>query len=512
VTSFRAATQGLPLDAAGLQATALEKVSNAVVITDGDATILWANPAFAAMTGYTVEEAVGETPRMLKSGTHDAAFYHDLWTTILSGRTWCGELANRRKDGSLYHGEQTITPILSEAGRITHFIGVMNDVTARKKAEDELRQAQKLEAIGSLAGGIAHDFNNLLTIMTGRSQLAAWHLEPTSPVRHHLGLIDETVERAAGLTRQLLAFSRKQILEPRVLSVADVVASLAKMLRRLIPESIELVTKSAGDLWHVKADLSQIEQVVLNLSVNARDAMPDGGRLALETTNVEVDDGYARTHVEPGEYVMLAVSDTGCGMSPEVQAKLFEPFFTTKEPAKGTGLGLSTVYGIVKQSGGHISFHSEAGRGTTFEVYLPRVTEPLSTVAARPTSPVRGGETVLVVEDDDQVRALAAETLRFTGYTVLDASNPGDALALMERHGSAVRLLLTDMVMPGMNGTDLAERLVARRPTLKVLYMSGYPSSRIASGALRGRIRFLQKPFTLGGLTQKVRDVLDAGS
>ncbi len=381
------------------------------------------------------------------------------------------------------------------------------------ETQDQLTQARKMEAVGRLAGGIAHDFNNLLTVMTGRSQLLLRRLTPEDPVRSEIELIEKTANRAADLTRQLLAFSRKQILQPAVMNLNAAVATMSEMLRRMIGEDVLLATALDPALGWVQADPSQIEQIVINLAVNARDAMPKGGRLTLETANVELEGAYARAHVgaHPGPHVMLAVSDTGAGMDADTRTRIFEPFFTTKGPGKGTGLGLATVYGIVKQSGGHICVYSELGQGTSFKIYLPRV-DP----AADPVEPggllahvAQGRETILLVEDEEAVRELARDILEANGYAVLEARHGDEALAICERHSEAIHLMLTDVVMPGMNGRELAERLARLRPETKVLYMSGYTDNAIVlHGVLNGRAVFLQKPFTPDALARKVREVL----
>ncbi len=381
------------------------------------------------------------------------------------------------------------------------------------RTQDQLLQAQKMEAIGRLAGGIAHDFNNLLTVISGHGQLLSRQLHGEHPLRPSLDAINDTAERTAGLTRQLLAFSRKQVLQPRVLDLNAVVADLAPMLQRLIGEDIELATALDPALGHVKADVGQLEQVVLNLAINARDAMPRGGRLMLETANIVLDAAYARQHVEvqPGPYVMLAVSDTGTGMDAPTRARLFEPFFTTKGPGQGTGLGLATSYGIVKQSGGNIWVYSEPGRGTTFKIYLPRVDEPVDVIAPRTDAvePVVRSGTILLVEDEDRVRALVRTILADHGYTVLDAPHPGDALVSSARHLGPIHLLLTDVVMPQMSGPVLAGRLTPTRPEMKVLYMSGYTDNTVVQhGVLDPGAAFLQKPFTPDTLARTVREVL----
>jgi len=404
-------------------------------------------------------------------------------------------------------------PLRNDEGQILGVISMALDITDRKQLEAQLRQAQKMEAVGRLAGGIAHDFNNLLMVIQGYNELLLDRLGSEHPLRRNAEQIHDASQRAASLTRQLLAFSRKQMLAPQVLNIQSVVADLEKMLRRLIGEDVELVTMNPADLWRVRADRSQVEQVILNLAVNSRDAMPNGGKVTIETANVELDRSYSRTTVvEPGEYVMIAVSDTGCGMSAEIQAHMFEPFFTTKEKGKGTGLGLATVYGIVKQSGGYIWVYSETGKGTTFKVYLPRVRESEEPAQKKPETksfPL-GSETILLVEDEAGVRELAREYLEQTGYIVLAAENSEQALEMARKHTGAIDLLFTDVVMAGMSGRQLAEEMRKLRPDIHILYMSGYTDEAIVHHGILGRgMVLLQKPFTLNSLALKVRETLD---
>ena len=372
-----------------------------------------------------------------------------------------------------------------------------------------------MEAVGRLAGGIAHDFNNLLTIIKGYTELGRTRAKKPPELRADLERIEDASERAAGLVRQLLAFSRRQVLQPKVLDLNGIVVGLDKLLRRLMDDDIEMKTIVDKDLGTIKADPGQVEQVIMNLVVNARDAMPDGGRLTVETENVELDGAYARDHatVRPGRYVMLAVSDTGVGMSGETIAHIFEPFYTTKESGRGTGLGLSTVYGIVKQSGGYIWVYSEPGEGTTFKVYLPRVDEPAEALPTTKASlaDCAGTETILLVEDEPQLRELTRTVLESRGYSVVEAVSPDEAERLAKKYGAKIHLLLTDVIMPGISGRELAKRLSARQPAMRVLYMSGYTYNVIAQGGTLERgVAFLQKPFTPSALIEKVREVLDA--
>ncbi len=382
------------------------------------------------------------------------------------------------------------------------------------RTQEQLNLSQKMEAVGRLAGGIAHDFNNLMTIITGRAEMLLGRLRPDDPLHRDIELFRKTSARAAAVTRQLLAFSRKQVLQPKVLDLNAVVAGMGSMLRRLIGEDIDLVTVLEPALWCVRADPGQLEQVILNLAVNARDAMPNGGKLTIETGNVELDEGYASRHVavKPGSFVLLAMSDTGMGMDEATRSRIFEPFFTTKEQGEGTGLGLATVYGIVKQSGGSIWVYSEPGQGTAFKIYLPRVDEAVESLEPAPpaAAPQRGSETVLLVEDEDELRSVAREMLEMYGYTVLEADHPDEALLKAERHSGPIHLLVTDVVMPKMSGRDLAQRLAPLRPEMRVLYVSGYTDDAIVHhGVLDPGMAFLEKPFNPDELARKVREVLD---
>jgi PAS domain S-box-containing protein len=427
----------------------------------------------------------------------------------------------RSADGSSIDVMASGSPLSAADGQLDGHIIVARDITERRRAEVEraelesqFRQAQKMEAVGRLAGGVAHDFNNLLTVIMGRSEFLRQQLPANDPLLRHVDVITQGAQRAAKLTGQLLAFSRRQVLQPKVLDLNGVIGGMAEMLRRLIGENIVLVTLPAPGLGRVMADPSQVEQILMNLAVNAHDAMPSGGRLTLETSNVVNDETYVRQHMgaRPGAYVMLAVTDTGTGMSAETQARLFEPFFTTKGPGKGTGLGLATVYGIVKQSGGNIWVYSEPGHGTCFKVYLPRVdeaTDAAESPDAAGASP-RGHETILLVEDEPDLRELALEILAMHGYVVLEAAEAGEALRLGDGHTGRIDLLLTDVIMPGMSGRELAVQLTARRPGLRVLYMSGYTADAMAKhGVLEPEIMFLQKPYSPAALAHKVREVLD---
>ena len=409
--------------------------------------------------------------------------------------------------------ETFVGPLIQE-GKIVGVILIINDITELKHLEDQFRQSQKMEGIGRLAGGVAHDFNNLLTVITGHAELAMTTLDTRDPLRDDLKEIQKAGERAAELTRQLLAFSRKQTLQPKVLSLNTIITNLDKMLQRVIGEDIDLKTISGKDLWNVEADPGQIEQIIINLAVNARDAMPEGGKLTIETQNIELDKEYARTHsdVTPGPHVVLAISDTGCGMTDEVKTQVFEPFFTTKGEGKGTGLGLSTVYGIVKQSGGNIWLYSELEEGTTFKVYLPMVADEAEEFV-REVGAIelpRGSETVLVVEDEEGTRKLVCRILKQQGYHIIEAQNGGEALMICKELEKPVDLVLTDVIMPNMGGTVLVKNLHEILPDVKVLYMSGYTTDAVAhAGVLDSGTPYLQKPFRPIDLAWKVRRVLD---
>ncbi|GAB4549370.1 MAG: hypothetical protein Kow0063_44240 [Anaerolineae bacterium] len=497
--------------------TAIEQAAESVIITDVQGTILYVNPAFERITGFSRSEAIGQNPRILKSGKQNAAFYEKLWATICAGEVWHGRMVNRRKDGSLFTEEATISPVRNQSGEITNFVALKRDVTRELRLEEQYHQAQKMEAIGQLTAGIAHDFNNLLTAINGFATLMQHEFSPDDPAQELIDKVLTSGRRASDLVRQLLTFSRRQIIEPQVLNLNDVVAEVDKLLRRIIGEHIDLESVLAPDLGPVRADPTQLEQVIVNLAVNARDAMPDGGKLTIETANVVLDEDYAASHidVQPGEYVLLAVSDTGVGISEAVKPHIFEPFFTTKEQGKGTGLGLATVYGIVKQNGGNVLFYSEEGVGTTFKVYLPQARET-SKAHHQPTTgqgTPGGDETILLVEDDDDVRDLARRVLEGQGYTVLEACDGQQATRVCASHSGPIHLLLTDVVMPGSDGRSVANQLAQTHPHAKTLFMSGYPDEAIAHhGVLEPGVAFLQKPFRPVDLGRKVRGVLDGQS
>jgi two-component system cell cycle sensor histidine kinase/response regulator CckA len=493
----------------------VEHTPLAVIEWDTEHRVASWNPAAERIFGYSRAEAMGKQASFIvppQFREHVDRVGHDLISQKGGARS---TNENITKDGRAISCEWYNTPLVDDSGRVIGVASLVQDVTERVVLEDRLRQSQKMEAVGRLAGGVAHDFNNLLTVILGYTQLLMDGLPPGSRLAEGTAQIKSAADRAAGITGQLLAFSRKQVRSPRLIDLNNVMLNLDTMLRRLIGEDIEVLTVPAGDLGTVKADPGQIEQVLMNLALNARDAMPTGGKLTLETSNIELDDGYAheRQPVEPGRYVMLAVSDTGGGMSPETLAHIFEPFYTTKEPGKGTGLGLSTVYGVVKASGGYVWVYSELGQGTTFKIYLPRVDQPAQPLSAenRSSGIQRGTETILLVEDDPQLNRLASSVLTHCGYKVLAAANPEEGLALCRTHPHEIHLLVTDVVMPKMNGRQLAEEVARIRPSVKLLYVSGYTGNAIVHyGVLDAGLWFLPKPFSLAALVAKVREVLDA--
>jgi len=473
------------------------------------------NEAFRRLSGYTDEEiAVLPAPGSYYSAAElDKA--SDAIGKVLAGGTATVELGLIAKDGQVVRTEYIASPLASQNGGAGLIIAIGRDVTEQQSLEEQLRQAQKMESVGRLAGGVAHDFNNLLTIILGSCTFLTEGLPAQDPLLEDVQQIQDAGKRAERLTRQLLAFSRRQPMRPEVLDINALLGEIHKMLSRLIGENIGLITLPGADLWRVQADHGHLEQVVMNLAINARDAMPDGGRLTIEASNVELDADYAAHHPEvtAGAYVMLAVSDNGQGMDAQTRRQIFEPFFTTKPKEKGTGLGLSTVYGIVRQHGGHVNVYSEPGVGTTFRIYLPRTdASPRPRTGLHPMvrTRARGSETVLVVEDEPAVREVAVKILSRLGYQVLEAADGPEAWALSERHAEPIHLLLTDVVLPGPNGVMVARRLTAERPQMRVLYMSGYTDNAIVHfGVLDRGIKFVEKPFSVEGMARAVRDALD---
>ncbi|MCC6900409.1 MAG: response regulator [Polyangiaceae bacterium] len=476
----------------------LAAAPDGMLVTAPDERIVYANAAAASLFGRDEQSLVGKR-----------------WPSLLSAPTDGNAAVRRalRPDGSERPVECKVSS-MQPNGELRSIV-VVRDVSERERFEERQRATQRMEAVGKLAGGIAHDFNNVLSAIIGNAEFAKHSLPTDSPAHEDLDELRASADRAAALTRQLLAFSRRQVIEPIRVDLNELSRQTERMLARLLGEDIEIQQVLAADLWSVEVDPSQLEQVLLNLAVNARDAMPKGGKLTIETQNVTLDDDYAREHPEvtAGDYVLLGVSDTGTGMSDEVRVRVFEPFFTTKPVGQGTGLGLATVYGIVKQAGGHIWVYSEPGRGTTFKIYLPRVDGGAQTLPGRRPSqrPVGGTERILVVEDEAPVRRLLVRTLNSAGYTVIEAANGADALLKLGSTDGQLDLLVTDVVMPQMGGRELATKVLAKHPDLPVLYLSGYTENAIVHhGVLDAGLVFLQKPFTPEELLRRVRDVLDA--
>ena len=493
---------------------AIEQAGETILITDPAGKIQYVNPAFETVSGYTPEEAVGKTSAILKSDQQNEALYQNLWETITSGRVWKGRLVNRRKDGRLYTEAATISPVFDAAGKIINYVGVKRDITAQLELTAQYQQAQKMESVGRLAGGVAHDYNNMLSVIMGYTEMALDKVDTSNPLHEDLREVLNAARRSTDITRQLLAFARKQTIEPVVLDLNTTVDGMLKMLRRLIGEDISLAWLPAFEVWPVKFDPSQLDQVLANLCVNARDAIHGVGKVTIETANVSFDEAYCTMHSDftPGAFVMLAVSDSGCGMDKKILDQIFEPFFTTKGIGKGTGLGLATVYGIVKQNHGFINVYSEPDNGTTFKIYIPRDTAGIEVAEdVKSAELLLGrGETVLLVEDESALLVMAKRLLEGLGYTVLSAAGPGDALRLAEEHTGEIHLLLTDVIMPEMNGRDLAHRLATLYPKMKHLFTSGYTADVIAhQGILDEGVNFIQKPLSKKDLAAKVRKVLD---
>ena len=496
--------------------TLVESSTDAIMMMDKERKIMSYNQAFLDLFGYDKNEIEGRSIRVIHKSDESFHSFRDTTYPVIDRDGFIRiEWDFMRKDGTIFPVETVTSAIKSPDGPIRGYVAIIRDITDRKKLETQLQQAQKMEAVGTLAGGVAHDFNNLLTTIIGNADLMSMDLSKDDPLCESIAMIKRAGQSAASLTRQLLAFSRKQVIQPKILDLNEVIRGTEKMLGRLIREDVEMKTSLEPTLWPVKIDPGQTEQVMVNLVVNARDAMPHGGKLTIKTANVDLDEDFFHSEgIKPacGTYVMIAVSDTGIGMDEETQLRIFEPFFTTKERSKGTGLGLATVYGIVKQNAGYIFAHSEPGQGATFKVYLPRVEGEVTSFEKEqgPMNGFRGSETILLVEDDDTLRNLAKKILQKHGYSVLDAHNGEKALRVTDKHHGPLHLILTDVVMPGMNGREVVERLQSLRQEIKVLYMSGYLDNEIAPhGILDPGINFIEKPFTPNGLAMKVRRVLD---
>lgn len=500
--------------------SAIEQSAEIIIITDPEGVIEYVNPAFQRITGYSRQEVLGRNPKLLKSGQQDEMFYRDLWRTIMDGRIWEGQIVNRKKDGALYTEEASISPVRDPSGEIVHFVAVKRDVTEHLKLQQETQrlqaqyqQAQKLESVGRLAGGVAHDLNNMLSPILGYSEMLQRELTSGDPRRKSLEEIWKAGNRARDLVRRLLAFARKQTIELQPVDLNRVVTDFSRLLRRTIREDIKIQTHKADTLKPVLADVGQIEQVIMNLVVNAQDAMPKGGTLTIATSEAELDEGYCEQHPgsRPGRYCVLNISDTGTGMDPEIQDQIFEPFFSTKGE-QGTGLGLASVYGIVKQHNGSIWCYSEPGRGTTFKVYLPMIeaaTEPGTSTREASVEIPKGSGTILLVEDSEMVRRLTHDMLEAHGYRIIAAHNGREGLSLLEDMNREIDLILTDVIMPDMGGREMFMQASAKYPDLKVIYMSGYTGDVVGpEGQLSEKEEFIQKPFSMHQMLQKVHNLL----
>lgn len=493
---------------------AVQQTGEAVVITDLHGTIEFVNPAFEVITGYSKEEAIGENPNILKSGRHDDDFYKELWNTITSGKTFNGKMVNRRKDGSEYTEEVSISPVISTDGKIVNYVAVKQDITDQLSMEQQLLQAQKMEAVGQLTGGVAHDFNNMLSVILGYTEMALDKIPKKNKAHGDLLTILNAAERSAAIVRQLLAFSRQQPIAPEKLDLNATVEGVLKMLRRLIGEDIDLEWIPHSTPLQVYMDSSQIDQILANLCINAKDAIESHGRIIIETGVAVFDERFCTKHIgfQPGEYALLTVSDDGLGIKKEDLGRVYEPFFTTKELGRGTGLGLSTVYGIVKQNQGFIDIYSEYGQGTTVKIYLPFCHEAREKTEKMPAKRLsrKGRESILLVEDEEAIRLMVQEMLVKLGYTVHAAGTPLEAIEIVEKNRQVFDLLLTDVVMPEMNGKILANVLQKMISNVKCLYMSGYTTTVIADKGILGEdVHYIQKPFTQKILAKKIREALE---
>lgn len=494
-------------------ATAIEQASETIEITGIDGTVLYVNPAFERTTGYRRDEAIGNNPRMLKSGKHDARFYEEMWATITRGEVWNGNFVNRRKDGKLFEEEASITPIKDAVGDIVNYVAVKRDVTKEVSLQRQLLQAQKMEAIGTLAGGIAHDFNNLLQVVLGYTELLVAEKDDADLEYHDLMRILTAANNGADLVQRLLTFSRKVEPKPVPLDLNRQIRQVGKLLRRIIPKMIEIKLNLSSPLAHIHADPTQMEQILMNLAVNARDAMPDGGTLTVATEDIILDEEFCKTHVgiQPGEYVQLTVSDTGHGMDKETATHVFEPFYTTKDVGRGTGLGLPMVYGIVQQHRGLIMLYSEVGTGAVFKMYFPAIGRPTETdMEIVGVLPAFGTETILMVDDEELIRELGARILAKAGYSVLQATNGHEALRIFEKERSRLGLIILDLIMPEVGGKQCLKELLAMDPQARVLMASGYSSDVSVRECLEiGAKGFVSKPYRMVELLQDVRKILD---
>lgn len=502
---------------------AVNAADESIIITDNSGTIQYVNPCFERMTGYTRDEMIGKHTRMLKSGKHDAKYYAEMWATLSAGRVWRGHFTNRKKDGTLFEEEAVISPVHDAAGNIIHFVAVKRDVTQELLLEKQLLQSQKMEAIGRLAGGIAHDFTNMLTVILQHARMAQKKVQPGSDMEIHMSEILEAGERVATLTSQLLAFANKSSISLRVMNLNKVALGIEEMLQRTVGKDIHLTVRSADDAIYVKIDPAQMEQVIVHMAVNSKDSMPNGGQLTIETSfihlseaeAVQIQNGNNAESILVGDFALLSVSDTGCGMSEEIRSRVFEPFFTTKGIDTSTGLGLSTVYGMIKRHGGHITLYSNVNRGTTFTIYLPIVESPVNqteeTTAKQEVQ--RGSETILVAEDNPAVRRVLIGILQQLGYSILEAENGKQSIELASHCSGPIHLLMTDIIMPEMDGKTLAERIRSIRKETKVLFASGYTELHLKEfGVLRDNDILINKPYCENRVARAVRSVLDSPS
>jgi len=490
---------------------AVEQSPVTIVITDTSGRIEFVNPKFTQLTGYSAEEALGQKTSVLRSEFSTQEKYQELWDTIGAGKVWEGEFLNKKKNGDIFAEHATISPIRNREGIVTHYLAIKEDITERRQLQAQLSQSQKMESVGRLAGGVAHDFNNMLSVILGCVQLAMLRVTEGEKLWQYLDQIWKAAQRSSEITRQLLAFSRKEIISPKEVNLNAQIIATQATLGRLIGEDINLTFKPATNIWSIKVDPSQLDQILVNLAVNARDAMANGGSLAIETSNVHIDRTYCQYNLDatPGEYVRLVVSDSGSGMDRETLAHIFEPFFTTKEVGKGTGLGLATVYGIIKQNNGFVNVYSEPDHGSSFQLYFPRfigVTE----VADKVSEPaISGSGTLLLVEDDPLVREMSLQMLQEIGYTVIVADTPERAIEICADQNVHIDLILTDVVMPGMNGKEMVAVIEPLRPGMKVLFMSGYTSDLVAQrGVVDEGRHFIQKPFDMYSLSEKIKNAL----
>ena len=496
-------------------AIAIEQAGEAIVITDAQGTIQYVNPAFEKNSGYSRKEAIGQNPKILSSGRQNKVFYRNLWTTIQRGDIWQGHIINRRKDGEFFEEEATISPVHDQFGTIIHYVAVMRDVTRQRALEEQLLLSQKMEAVGTLAGGIAHDFNNILTAIGGYADRSMSKVDPSDPLYSDLKIIYDASIRGTDLTRQLLIYGRKQPMELIVLNVNAVIHDLLKMLGRVIGEDVSIISNLYPNLWNLKADKGNIEQVIMNLSINARDAMPDGGKLIIKTKNIHLDENFCRfiPRLSPGKYICLTVQDTGMGMDEDILEHVFEPFYSTKGPGKGTGLGLSVVYGIVDQHMGHIDLKSEPGKGTKFKIYLPAYCEDTDVEGKKCGSldDIQGsGEKVLLVEDDQQVRKFTSTILGENGYRVVSAQNTEEAWELFERENRAFDIVFSDVVLPGKSGLQLVDKLLSCKPELGVVMFSGYTDEKSQWRIIRERgYKFLNKPVFAKDILKAIKEVTE---